>query len=183
MELTLADEYFLRADGHYPENLASVVENLRLALGYDDRHAPSWCLLGQVQMYRLADYHNAERAYNEAINCDLNYTITYRYLSLLYVWLEEYERAENLIDYGLSIPGIHRFELRVLLAIIYELNGDLERAEEILTATRQIVFDNEWIRLLDDDINRVVRKQGESVPTRESSNGRRFGRLRRLVFW
>ncbi|NNF34958.1 MAG: hypothetical protein HKN68_12670 [Saprospiraceae bacterium] len=159
MELSQADQYYLKALNEYPYNLGSMIENLQYAQSYDNEHAPSWCLLGQIHMYLLKDYRKAKHCYNQSIACDLNYRDAYKYLSLLYIWLGRYKQAKKVIQHGMKIPGMDQVIMSQHLAMVYEYRGNLSTSKMLLKQAKLITNDTQQINKIDAEINRVKKKQ------------------------
>lgn len=158
MELTLADHYYLKASECYPFCLDSTVDNLNYAISNNGEHTQSLCLLGRVYMYNLKNYDMAISCFQEAIRSDLNYPDTYKYLSLLQIWLGEYAAANKLIDYALKVKGINKASMLVMRSNIYEYQGDLKVAQTALERAKLYSIDFDTIELIDLHLTRVKGK-------------------------
>jgi len=159
MEITLADQYYLKAEYAYPWRIADAIENLNYALSYDDDHAQSWCLLGMVHMYSLKDYNEAQRAFNEALRADLSFVDTYKHLTLLKIWKGETEKAYKLISYAVKITGMDRAVLLGLKAMAMESQGRYKTALDILQTASLLSLDCDTIKWLEKMEKRIKAKR------------------------
>jgi len=158
MDLTLADQYYLKAKGSYPWAIDDAIENLQYALSYDENHASANCLLGKVYMYQLKDYEKAAKCFYNALVGNINYPDTYKYFSLLRIWQGEYKRALIIIQKGLTIQGIDRSVLMLHLALIYELKGELEKAKMTLKQTKLFCIDPTREHQIKGNLSRLKKK-------------------------
>ena len=67
MDLTLADQYYLKAVDNYPYCREFVVEKLNYAVSCDDEHLQALCLLGRLYMYELKEYRAALACLQKAL--------------------------------------------------------------------------------------------------------------------
>jgi len=158
MNLTLADQYYLKALDNYPYNLEFAIENLNYALGYDDEHAPSNCLLGKVYMYQIKDYKKAGQCFYNALVADVNYPDTYKYYSLLRMWEGEYDRAWKIILRGLRVKGMDKSVLYLHKATILEWKMELKEAKAVLKQAKLYSVDPCRISKIDQDLARIKQK-------------------------
>lgn len=173
MDLSLADQYYIKALDNYPYNLEFAIENIQYALSYDNEHVQALCLLGQLYMYQMKDYGEAKSCFNQALKSDLNYPDTYKHLSQLYVWLGAYDQAEKLIQYGLKIAGMDRCILLRTLAIAYEYRGNLQQSKEILIKASLIAVNTRCIEAINTDLTRVKNKRKILSPKKKGKESRK----------
>ncbi len=158
MNLSLADQYYIKALDAYPYDLESVTEHLQYALSYDDEHAQALCLLGQLKMYQLKDYMTAKSCFIRSLKCNKAFPDTYKHLSLLYVWLGDYKKAENLIQHGFKVAGMDHCTLLRILAIAHEYRSDLKQAKYSLERAGSIAINDACIQAIDGDLKRINTK-------------------------
>ncbi len=168
MGLSNADNYYLKALDYYPYNMEFAIENLNYALGYDDEHAPSNCMLGKIYMYQLKDYHRAGKCFYTALECDKNYTDTYKYYSLLRIWQGEYKRAQSIINRGMTIIGMDKSVLLTHNAIIHECMGDYKQAKRVLSKAKLFSIDKHRLEKIDVDLSRLKEKIKSLKSTKKS---------------
>ena len=150
--------YFLKASDYYPFNMECAIENLNYALGYDDEHASANCMLGKIYMYQLKDYHRAAECFYKALQGNKNYTDTYKYYSLLRIWQGEYQRAQKIIDRGMTIKGMDKSVLFSHSAIISECTGEYTKAKELLKRAKLFSIDANRIDKYNTDLSRIKKK-------------------------
>lgn len=158
MDLSIGDQYYLKAKDYYPYNLEFVVENLNYALSYDDEHAPANCLQGLIYMYHLKDYQKALASFTVALQGDLNYIDTYKHASLLNIWLGNYEQAQKLIQYGLRVRGMDATILLSHQAYIHEYKGEFKQAKTILKKVKTLSINPYMIHKIEADLKRIKTK-------------------------
>lgn len=128
MEISIADQYYLKAFGEYPYELGEVCDNLNYALSYDEYHAPSLVLKGRLFMEQMKSYSKAKACFEMALAFEPDYAETYEYYSLLCIWCKDYEKAQKLIDDSYKIVGINIYRMRIRQAKLYEYMGRYEQA-------------------------------------------------------
>ena len=158
MDLSIGDQYYLKAKDYYPYNLEFVVENLNYALSYDDEHAPAHCLQGQLYMYHLKDYKRAIKSFSRALQSDLDYIDTYKYASLLHIWTGDYGSAQKLINYGMRVPGMDNTILLYHQAYLYEYKGEFKKAKSMLKKVKVLSINAHMISQVKDDLKRLKTK-------------------------
>lgn len=159
MDITLADQYFIKALDYYPYDLESTFENLTYALSYDEAHAPANCLLAKVYMYQLKDYHMAGEYFYKSLQANMSYPETYKHYSLLRIWQGEYLRAQKIIARGLRVRGMDMGVLKLNQAIIYELQGELKLAKRTLKEVKQFSINRVRITNINTSLSRIKKKR------------------------
>lgn len=159
MEITLADQYYLKAAVAYPWRIADALENLNYALSYEDEHAQAWCLHGMIHMYSLKNYKKAQASFNNAMSSDLNYVDTYKHLTLLKIWIGEIEKASKIIDYAIKVEAMDKSTILGLKAMILEVQGKFKEAEGILKSARLVSLNCETIEWLNTISKRIKTKK------------------------
>lgn len=130
MDISQADQYFLKAESYYPYCSEFVVENLSYALSYDENHVPSLVLTGRLQMDLLKNFKTAKHYFELALAFDADYVETYEHYSLLCLWTGDFAKAKQIIDQSISIKGMDLLRMRYRKAKMYELMGLHEIAKE-----------------------------------------------------
>ena len=131
MDITLADQYYLKAKDAYPYSMNEVLENLNYALSYDDIHPQANCLMGMVQMFQLKNYVKAAESFDMSLMHDGAYIETIKHYALLKIWTGDHRGANKLITYGLKVPGMDTSVLYYFLGIQQEINGNLRSAKQL----------------------------------------------------
>lgn len=159
MEITLADQYYLKASVDYPWRIETALENLNYALSYEEEHAQAWCLQGEIHMYSLKNYKKAEISFNNALRSDLNYVDSYKHLILLKIWMGQHAKAFELIDYASNIEVMNQATMLGLKAMIFEVQGRFKAAQKILIKARLLSLDYDTIDWLKNISKRIKDKQ------------------------
>ena len=158
MNLSLADQYYLQALEGYPYCLSDVITALGYALSYDEDHGPAHCLMGRLMMEKVKDYDLAAHHFEISLLNDPGHVDTYKYYSMLHIWLGRYDRAEALIRRGLKVPGMETAALKYNRAILYETQGKTERAAIEIIHVIQISTRSEAQEYLEQELDRLKRK-------------------------
>lgn len=162
MSSSLADQYYLQALEHYPFNPKEVIIALGYALSYDEDHPQAHCLMGRLLMESVKDYPRAAHHFEVSLLHGPDYVETYKYYSLLLIWLGRYDRAEAVIRRGLKVPGMHRAQLKYHRVLLYELQGRIEHAMAMLKITILTDTTSEGQQFLENEMKRLKKKAGAS---------------------
>ncbi|MEN8227408.1 MAG: hypothetical protein ABFS38_04575 [Bacteroidota bacterium] len=162
MSNTLSNRYYLKALEAYPYDLTDAMESLDYALSYDSEHAGAHCLMGQLNMEQLKLYDKAEYHYDQALICDVTYTVTYEYYSLLLIYKKEYDKALKLIKYAYKIPAINRAIMKHREAIISEYLNRLEDAKKLMKEAYNNSCNEEERCFIKLELERIKDKSGSS---------------------
>lgn len=160
MDITQADQYYLKAKMSFPWEMENALESLNYALSYDDEHAPANCLLGQVFMFYLKDYTKAEQCFVHALQSNLSYPDTYKYFALLKIWNADIKGALKLIDYAMKLKAMDKSFLLTIKALGYECRGQFKLAKSILKQAKSMSIQCEVIQWIDSQEKRVKEKEG-----------------------
>ncbi len=128
MSLTLADQYFLKASDNYAYDVEQTVESLNYALSYDEMHPASNCLMGRLLMEKLKRFSEAKHCFEQALVEDPNYVDTYKFYSLLLIWMGELDKANSLIDKGMTKLGMPKLVMIKRKATVLEAKGKIKEA-------------------------------------------------------
>ena len=158
MSLNAADQYYLKALDHYPYDLEGTVEALSFALGHDEEHCQSNCLMGRIFMEQMKEYEMADYYFEKALMSDFNYPDTFKYYSLLKIWKGEFPKAQKIIDYSLRVRGMDRATMLHRKAMVYECTGKYLEAKLCLQQIKLIASNNEWVSYAEKELLRLKKK-------------------------
>jgi len=169
--LTIADTYFLKALDSYDYDLEVVVENIGYALSYDEEHAPTWCLKGRLMMNEMKNFKEASHCFENAIFYNPTYIETYKYYSLLLIWIGDFKRAQIIINKSKRVKGMSKATIIHRSAMIHEYQGRIGEAIRImktgklfsLTQTNYDFFNNEITRLK-RKVSKPVKRKKRKIP-------------------
>jgi tetratricopeptide (TPR) repeat protein len=125
---TIADQYYYKAKDYHTYSLEESMENLTLALSYDNEHAGANSLLGKILLDEFKEYDKSEYHFQVALATDPNNAnICLDYVRLLII-VKEYDRAEELINYTKKFKKIDLGRLFYYEGLKYESQHDFENA-------------------------------------------------------
>jgi tetratricopeptide (TPR) repeat protein len=141
------DKYLFQALDNYPYSLEETIESLDYAFSYDAKNTMVLCLYGRIQAEQLMDYEEAKNYFQQALAINLHAFEVYRHYLQVLILNEDYEEAQKLIDFALTIKGINKSEIFVKKAILLEAQQQFKLAlKEIKNAkltTLQFAFDSD----------------------------------------
>ena len=141
------DKYLFQALDNYPYSLEETIESLDYAFSYDAKNTMVLCLYGRIQAEQLMDYEEAKNYFQQALAINLHAFEVYPHYLQVLILNEDYEDAQKLIDFALTIKGINKSEIFVKKAILLEAQQQFKLAlKEIKNAkltTLQFAFDSD----------------------------------------
>lgn len=105
---------------------------------FDERHAPSLCLMGRLQMEILKNFKTAKHYFECALLADSDYVETYKYYSLLLIWLGDLTNAERILKMGENKPGFSKLVAITRRASILENSGKVKEAILLLKTGKNL---------------------------------------------
>lgn len=127
------DKYLFQALDNYPYSLEETIESLDYAFSYDAKNTMVLCLYGRIQAEQLWNYEEAKSYFQEALTINIHALEVYPHYVQTLILNEDYEEAQKLIDFALTIKGINKSEIYVKKAILFEAQL---RFKEALTAIK-----------------------------------------------
>jgi len=127
------DKYLFQALDNYPYSLEETIESLDYAFSYDGKNTMVLCLYGRIQVDQLWNYEEAKSYFQEALAINIHALEVYPYYIQTLILNEDYEEAQKLIDFALTIKGINKSEIYVKKAILFEAQL---RFKDALTAIK-----------------------------------------------
>ncbi|GAA0730829.1 hypothetical protein GCM10009430_42370 [Aquimarina litoralis] len=165
----LLDKYLFQALDAYPYNLEEAVESLNYALSYDDKNPIVLCLMGQVYAENLKNYETAKEYYQQALAADMYAVDVYpNYINVL-LWNEDYNEAEKLIDFALTIKGTDKALLYLLKGILLEQKQEYKAALKILKTAKTFAYNNYFINYVESQEKRIKDKMPKKKKKKKSN--------------
>ena len=127
------DKYLFQALDNYPYSLEETIESLDYAFSYDAKNTMVLCLYGRIQAEQLWNYEEAKNYFQEALAINIHALEVYPYYLQTLILNEDYEEAQKLIDFALTIKGINKSEIYIKKAILFEAQL---RFKDALTAIK-----------------------------------------------
>ncbi|SEL70605.1 hypothetical protein SAMN04487910_3119 [Aquimarina amphilecti] len=154
----LLDKYLFQALDAYPYNLEEAVESLNYALSYDDKNPVALCLMGQIYAENLRNYETAKEYYQQALAEDIYALDVYpKYINVL-LWNEDYNEAEKLIDFALTLKGTDKAVLYMQKGILFEQKKAYKKALKVLKNAKVHTYNNYLISDIEGDEKRIKDK-------------------------
>lgn len=122
------DKYVFQALDNYPYSLEETIESLDYAFSYDAKNTMVLCLYGRIQAEQLLNYEEAKNYFQEALAINIHALEVYPFYLQTLILNEDFEEAEKLIDFALTIKGINRAEILVKKAILLEVQMEFKKA-------------------------------------------------------
>ncbi|MWB94249.1 hypothetical protein GON26_07730 [Flavobacterium sp. GA093] len=122
------DKYLFQALDNYPYSLEETIESLDYAFSYDSKNTMVLCLYGRIQAEQLWNYEEAKNYFQQALGENINALEVYSYYIQTLILNEDYEEAEKLIDFALTLKGINRADILLKKAILFEVQLEFKKA-------------------------------------------------------
>lgn len=122
------DKYLFQALDNYPYSLEETIESLDYAFSYDAKNTMVLCLYGRIQAEQLWNYEEAKNYFQEALAINIHALEVYPYYLQTLILNEDYQEAQKLIDFALTIKGINKSEIFVQKAILLEAQQEFKKA-------------------------------------------------------
>lgn len=141
------DKYLFQAMDNYPYSLEETIESLEYAFSYDAKNTMVLCLYGRIQAEQLMNYEEAKLYFQEALTVNIHALEVYPHYLQTLILNEDYNEAQKLIDFALTIKGINKSDIYIKKAILLEKQHQFKNAlKEIRNAklyTLQFAFDSD----------------------------------------
>jgi len=86
------------------------------------------CLYGRIQAEQLMNYEEAKSYFQQALSINIHALEVYPYYLKTLILNEDYEEAQKLIDFALTVKGINKSEIYVKKAILLEAQNEFKKA-------------------------------------------------------
>jgi len=141
------DKYLFQALDNYPYSLEETIESLDYAFSYDAKNTMVFCLYGRIQAEQLMNYEEAKSYFQEALAINIHALEVYPHYLQTLILNEDYEVAQKLIDFALTIKGINKSDIYVKKAILLEAQREFKKAltaiKKAKLTTLQFAFDSD----------------------------------------
>lgn len=141
------DKYLFQALDNYPYSLEETIESLDYAFSYDAKNTMVLCLYGRIQAEQLLNYEEAKLYFQEALAINIHALEVYPHYLQTLILNEDYEEAQKLIDFALTIKGINKSDIYVKKAILCEAQQQLKEAlaeiKKAKLSTLQFAFESD----------------------------------------
>lgn len=152
------DKYLFQALDNYPFCLQETLESLEFSLSYNDKNTMALCLYGRIFAEQLQNYEEAKNYFEEAIAININAIEVYPYYIQTLIWNEDYEHANRLIDFSLTLKGIDKTEILLKKIQLLELNGKFKKSLKAIKDLKLQKADNDYKNFLEETEKRINEK-------------------------
>ncbi|MCV2485412.1 hypothetical protein OD917_10785 [Flavobacterium sp. SH_e] len=122
------DKYLFQALDNYPYSLEETIESLDYAFSYDNKNTMVLCLYGRIQAEQLMNYEEAKSYFQEALAINIHALEVYPYYLQTLIVNEDFEEAQKLIEFALTIKGINKSMIFVKKAVLLEVQHKFKEA-------------------------------------------------------
>jgi tetratricopeptide (TPR) repeat protein len=126
--MKIIDKYLFQALDNYPYSLEETIESLDYAFSYDSKNTMVLCLYGKIQAEQLMNYEEAKSYFQQALSINIYALEVYQYYLQTLIVNEDYEEAQKLIDFALTVKGINKSEIYIKKAILLEVQHKFKDA-------------------------------------------------------
>ncbi|WP_040279524.1 tetratricopeptide repeat protein [Psychroserpens damuponensis] len=158
MDTNLLNNYVLKAIDAYPYELEETVENLNYALSYESNNVYALYLMGRLQAEQFGDYEKAKYYFAEALANKMDFIKVYPTYILVLIWNHDFNEAQKLIDFALTVKAVQKGELLVLQAQLFECQETYKKALKTFKKAKLFVYNNSFSSFIDSEIERINHK-------------------------
>lgn len=156
------DKYICRALDTYDYNLSEAVEAIEYALAYDHENPIALCLMGQIYSNNIKNYTLAKEYFQRALAQDMQAIYIYpKYIDVL-LWNEDFDEAEKLIDFALTVKGVDRGQLYLKKALFFEYKKEYAIALEHIEIAKEHTYNNDYLNDIQMEGSRIRNKKEKS---------------------
>lgn len=152
------DKYLFQALDNYPYSLEETIESLDYALSYDDKNTMALCLYGRVYTEQLLQFEEAKNYFQKALAINVNALEVYAYYIETLLLNEDYDEAEKLIEFALTVKGSNKAELQLKKIQLYERKQEFKKAKALLKEMKLAVVNNDYNYCIEETEKRLSEK-------------------------
>ncbi|EPR72448.1 hypothetical protein ADIWIN_2618 [Winogradskyella psychrotolerans RS-3] len=168
----------LKAIDAYPYELEETVENLNYALSYESNNAYALYLMGRLQAEQFGDYEKAKHYYAEALASKLDFHKVYAHYILVLIWNEDYDEAQKLIDFALTVKGVYKSEIHLFQGYVYECLQKYKKALKALKLAKRIAYNNSYVSFIDSEMKRIKNKMKPKKTKKTKSKKKKKNKIK-----
>lgn len=152
------DKHLLKALDNYPFSLLETMESLEYAISANDKNTMALCLLGRIYAEQMMDYETAKEYFSEAISIDIHALEIYPHYIETLIDNEDYEEAERLIQFALTIKGISKITILMKKVLLLEKQMNFKEAKKVLKEIKLQLTNSFFDSYLEETKNRLNSK-------------------------
>jgi tetratricopeptide (TPR) repeat protein len=167
------DKYLFQAMDNYPYSLEETIESLDYALSYDDKNTMALCLYARMQAEQLLNYEEAKNYFQQALGININAIEIYPYYIQTLLLNEDYEEAEKLIDFALTLKGINKAGILTQKIQLLEIKKEFKLAKKLLKEVQLQVINSDFNHFLEQTKSRIDAKLKILKPKNDKSKNKK----------
>lgn len=167
------DKHLFHAMDNYPYSLVETIESLEYALSSNDKNTMALCLLGRIYAEQLLDYETAKEYFSEAISYNIHALEVYPFYVQTLIKNEDFDEANRLIDFSLTLKGIQKLEVLSLKVTLLEVQKEFKQAKKLLKEMRLLVTDSHYDNYLEDAQKRIKFKMNPKGKENDVKKGKK----------
>lgn len=180
---TINDTYLFKALDAFPYDIEETMEALNYALSYNEKNPIALGLMARVHGEVLGEYEEAKEYFQEALGYDMHCVRLYPHFINVLLWNEDYDEAEKLIDFAITVKGTDKAVLYTKKAILFESKLEFKKALKCLKSAKKYTFNGTFMSELEEEKSRIKgkmpKKTKTSKKTKKSSKFSKSARKRR----
>lgn len=114
--------------------------------------------IGWIYETKYKDYPNAEKYYKQAIDYSPDYHAGYYNYAIVLSTLQKWDELEGLLKKALTVPGINKGTIYNEYAIMFEAQGNYQKAIDSYKQYAANTFDSKLLDSAKDSIERCKKK-------------------------
>jgi tetratricopeptide (TPR) repeat protein len=115
--------------------------------------------LGYIYETKIRDYTKAEEHYKICLKTNPDYAAVYYNAAILFSTLKKTDELKALLSKAETVPGINRATINNEWAIMYESEGDLDKAIEYYRKVVTQTYDNKTLDIAMESVRRCEKKK------------------------
>lgn len=167
------DKYLFQALDNYPYCLEETIESLDYALSYDDKNTMALCLYARIQAEQLSNYEEAKNYFQQALAININAIEIYPHYIQTLLLNEDFEEAEKLIDFALTIKGINKVGILTQKIQLLEIKKEFKLARKLIKEVRLQVVNSDFDHFLEQTKSRIDAKLKLVKPKSDKSKNKK----------
>ncbi|RZJ65337.1 MAG: tetratricopeptide repeat protein [Flavobacterium sp.] len=153
------DKYLAQAMDCFPYDIEGTIESLDYALSYNDKSTMALCLYGRLMADQFQKYEEAKSYFSQALAADIHAWEVYPHYANVLIRNEDFEEAEKLIDFALTIKGADKFEMHLAKAHLFERQRKFDEAEKAVKEAKLHVVEDWQESNLESLVKRIKMKR------------------------
>lgn len=155
------DNLFFEADNLIKDNLIGDAHNkLLVIVKKNPNYGRAYNHLGWLFETKYKDLNKAEEYYQKALENSPEYIPIYLNYAICLSTMGKYDKLKDFLEKAMQVPGVNKSQLNNEYGIMYEMQGDFEKAISYYQAAINQSLNNKDISIYQESIERCIRKRG-----------------------